>query len=136
MNSLLSMAVVSQFAILPRRFLPGAPGPLWLRPCRPLKLGKYLCSALATWTAVVVVWSLPSDCPAQPGSAEARDAAQPAASAKAVHRAGQTFLTWQEVEGVKEYRVFRSTEPIRQWPRATLVGSVDEDSTVHHVVRL
>ena len=131
MNSLHSMRVVSQFAATSRRFLPGAAGPLWLRPCRPLNLGKCLCSVLATWTAMVLVWSLPSDCPAQPNSAELKEATQPSATAKAVHRAGQTFLTWQEAEGVKEYRVFRSAELIREWTRATLVGSVDEDSTLN-----
>ncbi len=52
-------------------------------------------------------------------------------TAKAVHRAGQTFITWQEVEGAKEYRVYRALEPIRDPAQAACVGSVDEDSTLN-----
>lgn len=52
-------------------------------------------------------------------------------TAKAVHRAGQTFLTWQEVEGAKEYRIYRAPEPIRDPAQAACVGSVDEDSTLN-----
>jgi hypothetical protein len=56
-------------------------------------------------------------------------AQQPAA--KAVHRAGQTFITWQEVKGAKEYRVYRAAELISDPAQAACVGSVDEDSTLN-----
>ena len=52
-------------------------------------------------------------------------------TAKAVHRAGQTFITWQDVEGAKEYRIYRAAEPIRDPAQAAYVGSVDEDSTLN-----
>ena len=52
-------------------------------------------------------------------------------TAKAVHCAGQTFLTWQEIEGTKEYRVYRAGKPIRDTAHAACVGSVDEDSTLN-----
>ncbi|MBM4081462.1 MAG: hypothetical protein FJ278_17290, partial [Planctomycetes bacterium] len=38
--------------------------------------------------------------------------------AKAVHRAGQTFITWREVEGAKEYRIYRAAEPVRDLAKA------------------
>jgi len=52
-------------------------------------------------------------------------------TAKAVHRAGQTFITWQEVAEAKEYRIYRAAEPIRDPAQAACVGSVDEDSTLN-----
>ncbi|NUQ61637.1 MAG: prolyl oligopeptidase family serine peptidase [Pirellulales bacterium] len=52
-------------------------------------------------------------------------------TAKAIHRAGQTFLTWQEIEGAKEYRVYRALEPIRDPALAACVGSADDDSTLN-----
>lgn len=41
----------------------------------PLNLGKYLCSAPAARAAMVLVWSLPSCCPAQELVYDQRDPA-------------------------------------------------------------
>jgi hypothetical protein len=60
--------------------------------------------------------------------------AQEPGAAQAVHRAGQTFITWPEKDGVKEYRIYRSSTAIRteaDLAQAKCVGTADEDTTLN-----
>lgn len=56
---------------------------------------------------------------------------------QAVHRSGQTFLTWNEVDNTVHYHIYRSTQPIttENLSTATLLtsrwGPIDADSSLH-----
>lgn len=51
---------------------------------------------------------------------------------RAFHRSGQTFLVWTEVPGAGvKYNIYRAKAPITSVAQATLIGSVDQNSSLN-----
>ncbi len=51
---------------------------------------------------------------------------------RAFHRTGQTFLAWTEVPGMGvKYNIYRARAPITSVAQATLIGTVDQNSSLN-----
>lgn len=62
----------------------------------------------------------------------ARAVPQQPSGLSAFHRDGQSFLTWGEVPGgAVTYRVYRSSAPIAAPSESTLIGEVDQNTTLN-----
>ncbi len=71
------------------------------------------------------------------GSTDGGSSGNQVSNLQAVHRSGQTFITWREPDSSSEYHVYRHNQPITSGnlSSATLLtsrwGPIDADSSVH-----